>query len=253
MDREQLFELWAPSACPWSRWAKPILFADRSVVFVPGPDNEPLPPIGVQRDERTAVIVDLPGAEAVRTGLALAADGYRPVPLFNGARGPSLNLGATALVNVDPIVEWLSRGADLLSRLALPALAPPAFLLDANRQMLGASPSPGRFDNRWLVFPQDFPSANFLRSQNLQRVLLLQNRPGQPATDLAHVLLRWQQAGLELYCFDPTTGGSVSALTVSKPSWFGLVFQRALALAGLRRNSAGGFGSVIPQPSSGVG
>ena len=42
--------------------------------------------------------------------------------------------------------------------------APPAFLLDSDR-MKAPAPDPGRFDNRWLVFPQDFPSAAFLRSR----------------------------------------------------------------------------------------
>jgi hypothetical protein len=32
---------------------------------------------------------------------------------------------------------------------------------------------------------------------------------------------------------------------------FGNLFHRAIAMMGLRRNSAGGFGAIIPHPSSG--
>ena len=73
-------------------------------------------------------------------------------------------------------------------------------------------PGPGTFDNRWVVFPQDFPSAAFLRSRGVAEVLLIQ-AGAQPQEDLAHVLLRWQQGG--------------------------------------PRNNAGGFGAVIPVRSGG--
>jgi hypothetical protein len=42
-------------------------------------------------------------------------------------------------------------------------------------------------------------------------------------------------------------------VTVAKPKRFRSIWYRLLAIAGLRRNSAGGFGSVVPQPSSSGG
>ena len=253
MNRESLFELWAPPASPWSCWAKPVLFAEMDAVIVaPAARMEVLPEVGIRTEAGTAVVVDLPGAASVQTGLALARNGYRPVPLFNGARGRLLG-GPMSVVDVDPIVQWLVRGADLLPTFPLEHDAPPAFLLDAARQGSDAGPTPGRFDNRWVVFPQDFPSAGFLRSQGIAQVLLIHSRQGQPAPDLAHVLLRWQQARIEISGHVLGSGVGMQPLPVAKPSWFGALWQRAMAMAGLRRNSAGGFGSVIPMPSSSHG
>jgi hypothetical protein len=42
-------------------------------------------------------------------------------------------------------------------------------------------------------------------------------------------------------------------LRVNRPSNFKTLWYRALAMMGLRRNSAGGFGSVIPELASGGG
>lgn len=114
----------------------------------------------------------------------------------------------------------------------------------------GADPAPGRFDNRWLVFPQDFPSANFFLSRAIQTLLLVQEKD-QPLADLAHVLLRWQEAGIRLLLKNPLLPAPVTDLHVHRPSQFRSIWYRVMALAGLRRNSAGGFGSIVPQASSG--
>jgi hypothetical protein len=200
MNPSELFDLWAPPSAVWSRWAKPILFAEAGAGLPVSPDTEPSPTLDLRATPDLAVVLDLPSAVAVKAGLALAEAGFRPVPLFNGARGPtSLNIGGTALVDNDPILTWLLLGTGTLASCQLPDDAPPAFLLDSRRQPPAMNASPGRFDNRWIVFPQDFPSANFLRSQGITRVLLVQpdaQRP--PQEDLAHVLCRWQEAGLQL-------------------------------------------------------
>ena len=64
-------------------------------------------------------------------------------------------------------------------------------------------PSPGKFDNRWVVFPQDFPSATFLRSRGVADVLLIHSGKSVQE-DLAHVLLRWQQGGLRMMQASPS-------------------------------------------------
>jgi len=256
MDSSQLFEIWAPPESVWSRWAKPVLFADPGRAQGPAPPAVlAAPPAGAPRpkswgDPSTAFVLDLPGSWAVELGLDLARAGYRPVPLFNGADNPY------ALVDVRPILNLLTVGAQELAALSIAPEAPPAFLLDLNRQPFAPPPlSPGRFDNRWVVFPQDFPSATFLQSRGIRRVALLQEKRlgEQPRPDLAHVLRRWQEAGIEIYRQDPAANEPPSPLNVERPSRFRGLVYRALALAGLRRNSAGGFGSIIPQPSSGGG
>lgn len=252
MTTSELFDLWAPMEAVWSRWAKPVLFADMTAIPVMDPDAEPLPELGLQHSSGTAVIVDLPGADSVRTGLALLASGFRPIPLFNGNRGPvSAGLGAVAILNNDVLLGWLHAGAAVLRDARLPVNAPPAFLLDSRRKT-DVSPTPGRFDNRWVVFPQDFPSATFLKSQGItQAVLIKQDVVSRVQEDLTHVLRRWQEGGISLYVYGLNAGTDLQPLTVEKPSHFKTLWYTALALSGLRRNSAGGFGSVIPQPSSG--
>ena len=249
MTGKELFEIWGPDQATWSRWAKPILFAEFAGGAEPAGGYTELASFDLPHEAGTAIVVDLPGAESVKTGLALALLGYRPVPLFNGAPGPGR--GVEAMVDLTPIMQWLAWGAPKLVEAGLPTCAPPAFLLDANRQAPGRTALPGRFDNRWLVFPQDFPSAGFLRTQGIHRVLLLQAQgTREPATDLAHVLVRWQEAGLELFFRAPTPEAPMVARRVSRPSHFKALWYRALALAGLRPNSAGGFGAIVPEPSS---
>jgi hypothetical protein len=257
MDGSQLFEVWAPEESVWSRWAKPALFAASPAAF-PAETAIPMPVMPVhstepplydrgQLDPLTVFVVDMPGEKPVEIGMALARTGYRPVPLFNTA------YHQLAIVPVYPILKRLRDGADELQGLAIPPDAPPAFLLDARRLEPGVPPQPGKFDNRWAVFPQDFPSANFLLANNIRRVVVLQEDRlhGTPRIDLAHVLLRWQEAGVEIYVQDPDGGMPPRLVQVEKPSAFRSLFYRALTLAGLRRSSAGGFGSVIPIPSSG--
>ncbi|HOW67765.1 MAG TPA: hypothetical protein P5186_28990 [Candidatus Paceibacterota bacterium] len=245
-----LFELWAPRQSLWARWAKPALFAE----LPPGlaPSNQPIdvPKLDVQNDAQTAIVVDLPGIEAVRIGIALARDGYQTVPLFNAAVGPSAVLSAVSLINMQPLVQMLADSAPVLSSLTLPPEAPPAFLLDSRRQSPETTIVPGKFDNRWLVFPQDFPSAAFLKTHQIQQVIVFQSAP-VPAADLSHVLLRWQETGIGVFVYNPAGNQQPQLVRVQPPSRFKSLCYTTLAAMGLRRNSAGGFGSMIPQPSSG--
>lgn len=250
MQPAELYNLWAPDTARWSDWAKPVLFTQPGVGvgFAALPDWRMLDLAWARGlDYHTAVVLDVPDAQGVLHGLALAARGFRPVPLYNGTSGPG------ALVDVGPIVTALHDLAQDLDALALPDTAPPVFLLDAKRWGGGAAVQPGRFDNRWAVFPQDFPSANFLRAHDVDTVLLGQFSFGQPQPDLAHVLRRWQEAGLRVLGCDVQRADAPEPLVVARPARFRSLWYRALVLLGLRRNSAGGFGAVVPQPSQSSG
>lgn len=231
------FKRWAPDHAVWAPWAKPVLFANMpegpgAPLDIPRPDWMP------RAEPAVAIVVDLPGAEGVREGLALARAGYRPVPLYNGVRGP----GAT-LVAVEEVEDALRGGAELLARLKLPPDAPPAFLLDANR-MRSSGKRPGLYDNRWCVFPQDMPSAAFLSRQGVRGVLV---RANTLADDLRHVLHRYAEHGLALMHHDGNAQRDVTREV--KPRRFKELFYRFTVLMGLRRNAAGGFGGIIPEPS----
>ncbi len=251
MNGSELFEIWAPAGSVWSPWAKPALFADPALLDAAAgapAEASPLAPFSSPASD-TALVLDLPGERSVELALLLARGGYRPVPLFNTTHHPA------ALVDVRPVLHRLVSGAAALTEAYLSPQAPPAFLLDANRNTASGPAAPGRYDNRWVLFPQDFPSANFLLASGIRHVILLQERAHgeQPRPDLAHVLRRWQEAGLAIHLQDPNLDEPPFALEVRRPSSFRSLFYRALTLVGLRRNSAGGFGGIIPQPSSSGG
>lgn len=260
MNKEEIFSIWASDTSPWSRWAKPVLFAhlDSTLSHTPFTDSTPevswVPlPAGT-----TALVLDLPGAEGVLAGAALAARGYRPVPLYNALPLPfgeplmdPLTGRSVAAVDVLPIISALRTVAEQLAQLTLPADAPPAFLLDANRRGDGRKMLPDEFDNRSISFTTDFPSANFLAARGIERVMLVQKNDLEPQPDLAHSLRRWQDGGLKLQRLRLSPLSSAEFFEVAKPSWYGAMFQRVLSSIGLRRAVAGGFGAWAPESFAG--
>ena len=257
MNALELFETWAPSGARWSPWAKPVLFAATSPIASGASQNWQAArtraralwtPAGTQATaamNESALVLDLPGPVALALALDCAAQGWRPVPLFNSCPG------AAAMVDNESIRVGLAEGAFLLREASLPAEAPPAFVLDSHRT--DGAPAPNRFDNRWVVFPQDFPSAARIASGGVRRACLVQHGRLEPRTDLAHVLLRWQQAGLEVLALDLASATAPAAISVPRPSRFRAFGYRALVALGLRKNSAGGFGGHIPTPGQGGG
>lgn len=249
MNKEECFALWAPADVVWARWAKPVLFTGLDPLLrLPEPDLEDW---GVPEASRVpsrrnlAAVLDLPGLDAVRTGVALSGLGYRPVPLFNATDG------SNAVLDVRPVMLRLVSGAPRIAEQHLRVDAPPAFLLDADRMSPRIPPAPGRFDNRWVTLPQDFPSATFLQAQGVTEALLVQRGRSSPQADLAHVLRRWQEGGLRLLSLDLDRSGDPEPLQVDPPSLFRRAWYRAVAVMGLQRSNVGGFGSVVPEQSGG--
>jgi hypothetical protein len=261
MNKEEIFAAWSPETSIWSRWAKPVLFAHIDMVEVltvpvvdPGCDVSWFP----SPQEKAAIVLVLPGEEGVFCGLALAARGYRPVPLYNAVPLPSgvsmfgpSSPRYSAAVNILPIMSALATSAERLVNLEIPSDAPPVFLLDADRQGDGRTMLPNEFDNRSVCFTTDFPSANFLLAQGIQRVVLIQKNRKEPRTDLAHILRRWQDGGLTLERLQLDFPARPEPFVVARPSWYGAMFQRALAAFGLRRARGGGFGAWVPDASGG--
>jgi hypothetical protein len=240
---QECFAIWAPEDSVWAQWAKPVIFASVVGLGTDEPPTVPAPDTAGALDASgsTAVVVDLPGAESVTVGLAFAQRGLRPVPLYNGTDGPN------AVVKTDQLIGALGAGSQVLKALTISRDARPAFLLDSNRSDPRATMSPGYYDNRWVVLPQDFPSAMFLRRSGITDVLLVQRGLIAPSQDLSHVLLRWQQGGLRLRSIDLTTRQVVDPLVVGEPSFFRKAWYAAIAVMGLRRNNVGGFGSMVPE------
>lgn len=249
IGNEECFTIWAPDGIPWTEWAKPVLFASVEQFPIDRPAGSVvLDTLGIPEGlGNSAVVVDLPGAASVAVGLSFAERGFRPVPVFNGTIGPS------AVVDVRDLVGALGAGALVLKGMAIRPDAPPAFLLDANRKGSISGSVDGRYDNRWVVLPQDFPSATFLQSQRIREVTLIASGTLMPAEDLAHVLLRWQEGGLRLAAVDLAARTLDENLKVPEPSLFRRAWYGALALSALRRSNVGGFGAFVPEQTTGGG
>lgn len=246
MSKEGLtvYKVWAPADALWTEWAKPVLFTgmSRGMIDMKKSTTVDVPPpprwlFGA--DSSTAVIIDLPGKHGVEEGLALATEGFRPVPLYNGVHGMA---GISMLVDVRGISAALFAGVRILEGLNIPPSAPPVFLLDSHR-MDDDGRGAGKYDNRWCLFPQDMPSAAFLCAKNIQRVIVYTK---EIQSDLTHVLCRYQDAGIKiLHGFDDV----LKDVTVDKPSGFKSLMYRFKVTMGLKRNPAGGFGGNVPGAS----
>lgn len=250
MTEQEIYDLWAPLDSPWSPWVKPVLFTQLDLnVTARTPAARPMKNelAASLASQRLALVLDLPGEHAVEVGLQLARSGYRPVPVFNTSHGTN------AVVEVGGILQALRGGTDALRAAALPADAPPAFLLDSQRMRERGRVLPGKYDNRWLVFPQDFPSAHFLKSQKIDAAVLVQDASLRPQDDLAHVLLRWQEDLMPLLAIRSDAPILPEPIRVQKPPRYRSLWHHFLAVLGLRRHSAGGFGAVVPIPSQGGG
>jgi hypothetical protein len=264
MTPEEVFDVWAPRDARWSPWAKPVLFAHLASQRI-DPAAPPATPVlsydvaALPRaDGTTGVVVDLPGAEGVAVGVLLAAAGYRPVPLYNAVPASTTEFLAyggvrTSVVDMAQVLLALREAAPPLAALRLPPGAPPAFLLDARRRTGdgAAALRPGVFDNRSVSLPTDFPSGNLLLSHGIRRAILVQRAPGQPQPDLAHTLRRWQDLGIEIQTWSPAQPDAPQPLVVTKPPWYQHLWHALRVRLRLTPSPLGGFGGVLPEPSSG--
>lgn len=238
----ETYKIWAPDNALWTQWAKPVLFIYQPKLYEDFEFNIPeirwILSVDSRVDSHTIIIVDLPGHTGVNEALALARLGYRPVPLYNGVSVPY----SSPIVEVDDIVKALYKGANELSTYYIPPDAPPVFMLDSNR-MKGFGKQPGRYDNRWCVFPQDMPSAAFLLKEEFYKIIV---RSDSIRNDLSHILYRYQDEGIDIYLCN---GEVVTKIPVVKPSEFKSLSYRFRVIWGLTRNATGGFGGRIPYPT----
>jgi hypothetical protein len=269
MTPEQLYAIWAPPESIWSPWVLPVPFAQltcRDVVGHPKIPEFSLEWIQPYENRSAAVVADLPGGDAIYYGLALLGFGFRPVPVINGSPGPNLGamispdlsvsekprLRSPAVVDMRGLLLALCQGAKPLQHTKCAPDAPPAFLLDSKRMTGVSFVADMEYDNRWMVFPQDFPSARFLQDKGIKRVIFVHGTlRKQPQEDLAHVLRRWQEAGINVESKSARFSDPPSPIQVARPHRYRASWYRALAILRLRRNDAGGFGGYPPDPSSG--
>lgn len=251
MTRDEIFAAWAPSESPWSNWIKPALFSHlpRDIPFAA--ESEPIDLSWVpEPDSRTAIVVDLPGAASVQMGIALAKLGYRPVPIFNAIPQPPSSTGS-GVVRLDEILAALMSGAETLRATSIAVDAPPAFLIDADREATHNPPIAGAFDNRSVVFTTDFPSAARLAGNRIERAILVRERAEGLGVDLQNALQPWQRHGIQLCAkWLSSTGGSFPLRLPRRRLWAG-IWIRLRVYTRFRRNAAGEFGEFIPHAATG--
>jgi hypothetical protein len=235
VKREDVHRAWAPDGEPWSRWVKPVLFANlhdnvEADSLPPSPEwlrpqvIEPLrdassPEDAVKRDpyredahwSDAAIVIDLPGEESALVGIALVEHGFRPIPLYNALPAEG------ALIDLRPTMRRLVDGAERVATAAIGAR--PAFLLDAHRAQFGHALGPGTFDNRSVCFESDFPSANLMLQAGIRRVLLIQQDEHRPDIDIESVLFTWQHGGLQLWRKATRTPMAAAPFVLQRRSW----------------------------------
>ena len=195
MTGKELFRIWAPVGKKWTDWVRPVPFVmmsehskiynitDSTIVAVDYIDAN---------CQNTAVIVDLPGAESVKEGIALARLGFRPIPIFNGTVEQQ---GARATVDNQSVGVALMHGATELDKLEIEDTALPAFLLDSNR-LHRFKMDVTVFDNSWDLYPQDLPSADYMVASGISKVLVV----GESfSKDLKKILYDYQKKKIEIF------------------------------------------------------
>lgn len=263
-----LYDLWgSPRASAWSGFHKPTLFA--SLDSFPPEFLWPRAVRGFGRDaaperapswadERTAIVLDLPGDVSVAYAALLAArTGHEPVVAFNNWPHASgvVEMGSVlgALLFYAPwLHEARANHADGLRK-------PPVFVLDARR--LGRSPKPRDFDNRYFLLETDLPSGPTMSNHGIERLVYVRAEPGP--TEAAPR----EMDDLNGWLHEIGRRVAVHMAYASTVSWglgeaqrYGVAIRKTPfstttdpAFRGFRRNAAGGFGMMVPEPSSGGG
>jgi hypothetical protein len=257
MDHRNVHDVWVGSDNAWEIWTKPALFAQLGDETL-GADA----PEGHQYRSRslpwsdidvswapdatlgTFILVDIEGATSIELGFTLMSRGYRPVVAINTCTGPG------EVIDMTPVLEALREGARFAHAFPRDSRAPPAFLLDARRMGATRPLVPGAFDNRWMIFQQDLPSAELLRSRKLSRLVVVLGET-TIAEDLHHVLYAWQQGGIEILVKHMNRDSPVEAMTIQSPTWLRRILGRPAGAEELLRNAQGSFGARIPEPSHG--
>lgn len=189
-----IYDVWAPGGKRWVDWVRPVPFVElkqRNKGYHVSERKIPLCH-KITGDKDTAVIVDLPGGESVFQGIALAERGFRPIPIFNGTMEQE---GVRATVNNQSAGVALIKMTDRLKEITLAEDAPPAFLTDKNR-LQRCKLTESIFDNSWDVYPQDLPSAEYMKEKGIRKIVVISDSFGE---DLKKILYKHQKSGIEIY------------------------------------------------------
>ena len=195
MTGKDIYIIWAPIEAKWVDWVRPVPFVGINEAFLGYKlDDFEIPKINYIKDvtKDTAIIIDLPGNNSIKEGLAVAKLGFRPIPIYNGTDEQE---GAIATVDNKDIKIGLVKGALELKKMQFDNDAPPAFLLDSNR-MNRYKMNPSVFDNSWDIYAQDMPSAEYFLKNGISKIVV---RSESIQKDLKKILYSFQKKGINIF------------------------------------------------------
>ena len=176
-----IFETWAPTGAPWSPWAKPVLFA-----HLAGRRRAPRSPgRGAAGPGRGRFVRHRLRGGPAGPRIDRGGPGTRPARLPPGAAvqrlpGPGVPRQAGRRGRAD---RAFALGADRRGRPdRVGRIAPrrtPSLPARRRSPRQGTRLVPNVFDNRWVVFATDFPSARLLVERGIAGVRVLHDRRPQ--------------------------------------------------------------------------
>ena len=119
MTGRDIFKIWAPTDSKWTNWVRPVPFVEIDDSFnnyIIGDFTIPNCYFLNKLSTDTAIIVDLPGNESIKKGLAIAKLGFIPIPIYNGTDPQD---GARATVDNQAIKTGLIEGATELKNMKI--------------------------------------------------------------------------------------------------------------------------------------
>lgn len=191
---------------------------------------------------RAWVILDLPGPTSVAAAVRLIRAGFQPVCTFD--HWPHLR----GLLKPELILAQLLRYAPVVAELRreLTVASPPLWICD--RERLGTRAGrPREFDNRYFLDDSILPGAELLKRAGITQIICVVPEPGDsPQQDLCAYFRDLRREG-----FRAVQGLGWSDPAVSLFAFSEAMFRARFRQWGFKRTDAGGFGQLIPEPSSG--
>jgi len=261
---EALYEVWGPAKeSPWDPYHCVPLFAslptlpedrigpgmaadamriDAHALFKPELMKKPLEVDWAQ--QRAWVILDLPGVFSVPMAVRLMATGFQPVCTFDnwphwvGLIKPEIALGQ--------LLRYASTVKEL--RESITKDAPPVWVCDRDR--LGdRGAKPREFDNRYFLDDSILPSPETLLKNGIRQIICVVPTPEDKPRDDLRAYFR----DLLKEKFEVIQGAALSDPELKLFSFPTDTFDIKFSQFHFRRNDAGGFGMLVPEPSSSGG
>lgn len=254
-----LFDTWGPvPGSPWEPFHCVTLFAALERIAAPGPTAPavaakleagphlaPLPadawpdrPPWLM--EGTLTVIDLDGPQSVALGARLVRAGAQPVCTFDNWPHQA------GVQKPEEVLAQLLRHATTVAaaRDALTPSSPPVWLCDRQR-LVGGDPRPRQFDNRYFLDDTLLPGTGYLKKAGIGTIVVVQQTA---STSMSRDLEAWlaDRAADKMAVF-------VTHLQTEHLEAEPITPVRShVPKVGLR-SDAGGFGRLIPEPSSSGG